>query len=1423
MPRSTPYRARLLWTAFAVISAAVIAWMISRAGEPPTAPAAAPAPSPITKTVAQQLKKPGASLSSPKAAAKKVAVSAPKVNKPPKAKYKPREVVVLFKADATKAARKALRAQVGAVKHESLGGDAERLTLAKGVSTKDAAAKLAQSDAVAGAERNAVVRAAVAPNDTLYSQQWALNSPFKTDIEAESGWTSTDNWQTPVTVAVIDDGVDFSHPDLANQAYINNGEYGSGKQSNGVDDDGNGYVDDWRGWDVFDNDNNVGYTAQYIDGHGTHVAGIIAAQRNNGIGIAGVSSQARIMAVKILDDYGFGDVATIYKGIKYAIDNGAKVVNGSIGFTGSSNLLDQLVGSAHNVAFVFAAGNSGVSLDSTTVYPCEIPSNNVTCVGSTDESGARSDFSNYSATEVDIAAPGGDILSTVPTAANASGYARYSGTSMASPAVAGVAAVMRSKFPELNAYEVRTRLRNGSLPLFSAGTTASGRLSLYSGVSGSGPYVPTTTGSASVASGRVTYTAPAGTANRVIVAGSGSTFTVEDTALTNITPGTGCTTVAANKVSCTGVTAVTVDAGDLGDFIDARVAVPVTVNGGTGPADVKTGSGNDTITTDAALDVINAGSGNDTITTGDGADQIQPGPGDDNVTSGPGVDNINHLGPVSGVYDGDDGNDTINAGDGNDVVYDYDGNNTIYMGTGDDYLVSSIGTNQIYGEDGNDSLDVSGSGTVNAGNGDDWVWVSPGGTGTTFTGGAGTDMISYAEYDDDVQVAIGFSTNGADGENHTINSDIENIMGGRGNDYLYGNAGNNVIIPGIGNDVVTANSGNDTIDMWLDTWGPAGNELGDDDISGGDGIDTVDYQSLQADPYAGRPSDYPVTVTLDGVANDGTPGLETDNIRTNVENVTGTNGDDVITGSSVANTLVGGGGDDVLQGLGGTDVFVGDRTDASCTDNCVPGTKDTVSYASSASAVTASLDGAANDGASGENENIPSSIEKLIGSPQADTLTAGTYSATLVGGLGADTLRGGSANDVLIANDGVVDAVLECKGGSADYVLRDSNETAYADCETSVTSDTPNTIVSSAQVTGSTVNQYQTWTFTSDKPGGKFECASSSTSPATNYYPCTSPWLTGVQSNGATQYYSIRAVSSTGVVDATPANYALTYDTAAPTPTISTGPQNGDVVTTSTVQFAFSATGEPVTYECRLDEGTWAACTSPYTSPSLANGEHDFQVRSKDAVGNRSAALWRQFTKGSQILTVPAGVTPASTVNLTTDGTLGASLDWIHLKSNGTSTIDRKNVSTQRILGLTGAGTSGNWSTVSSGTTTWNWTDAAGGTASGSSDIGTSRYLLDGRGFKFSVPAVATETRKLRIWVGVRGATTVGTLKVNFGSQTPTTQTVAGTSTTTIVNKEFTIDYRPLKGSDLLNVEFSQTAGGNATGSAVVLYGAALY
>ncbi len=327
----------------------------------------------------------------------------------------PNQVIVRFAAGTSSAGRRAaVRAEGAAIAEPLSLPRTELVELADGTSVEDAIAAFEENPDVTYAEPNYVSQLSAIPNDTNFAQLWGLNQVSDKDIDAPEAWDLTTG-NSSIIVAVIDSGVAYDHPDLAANIWTNDDPAGGGDQ------DGNGFVDDTNGWDFVANDN----APLDANEHGTHVAGTIGARGNNALGVTGVNWQASIMPLRAGNASGSLTDAAIIDAIVYACANGARVVNGSFGGGGFSqatlNAIDSVA--CANTLFVFAAGNGGSdgigdNNDTTPEYPCNYNTTRIVCVAATDQNDARAFFSNFGATNVDLAAPGVGIFSSMPTFVN---------------------------------------------------------------------------------------------------------------------------------------------------------------------------------------------------------------------------------------------------------------------------------------------------------------------------------------------------------------------------------------------------------------------------------------------------------------------------------------------------------------------------------------------------------------------------------------------------------------------------------------------------------------------------------------------------------------------------------------------------------------------------------------------------------------------------------------------------------------------------------------------------------------------------------------------------------------------------------------------------------------------------------------------
>lgn len=306
--------------------------------------------------------------------------------------------------------------------------------------------RLLSNDDVRYVESDYLVTASKLPNDPFFVTQYGLGNITDHDIDAPEAWETKTKCSK---VAVLDTGVDIDHPDLVTNLWKNSKE----TPDNGKDDDDNGYVDDYYGGDMRDG---RGSGVDY-NGHGTHVAGIVGAVGNNGLGVSGVCWSGYVMSVRFMNASGSGSTSDAVEGIEYAVKRGAKVINASFGTTSKSSALQDAVDYAQEkgVLIVVAAGNDGKNIDKSPVYPASLTDGNILTVAASTSSDELASFSNYGEKSVDVAAPGQEIFSTYM----GDTYKSLSGTSMAAPYVAGMAGLLRAKNSAATYSDLKTAIR----------------------------------------------------------------------------------------------------------------------------------------------------------------------------------------------------------------------------------------------------------------------------------------------------------------------------------------------------------------------------------------------------------------------------------------------------------------------------------------------------------------------------------------------------------------------------------------------------------------------------------------------------------------------------------------------------------------------------------------------------------------------------------------------------------------------------------------------------------------------------------------------------------------------------------------------------------------------------------------------------
>jgi len=366
----------------------------------------------------------------------------------------PAGVLVKFPDDVGDGYKQAVRAMVGDGSHSTAESELGVELLVVRVPPHVALERLAPW--VEYVERDRIVRLSQVPNDPHYGQLWGLKNTGQVvagdpgvagiDMRAEEAWSVTTG-DAQFAIAVIDTGVAWRHPDLAANIWTNSAEVAG----NGMDDDANGYIDDVRGWDFYGRDADP----DDENGHGTHVAGTIGAIGNNNLGVVGVNWACQLVPLRFIGPQG-GYVSDAVSAVDYCRRKGIKVSNNSWGGGGYSQALYDAIANARAAGHVFvaAAGNSGVNADVTRAYPASYDLDNIISVAAANNDGLRAGFSNYGVRSVDLAAPGVAIYSTHLN----DGYTHLQGTSMASPQVAGAAALVWARNPAWSYAQVRGRL-----------------------------------------------------------------------------------------------------------------------------------------------------------------------------------------------------------------------------------------------------------------------------------------------------------------------------------------------------------------------------------------------------------------------------------------------------------------------------------------------------------------------------------------------------------------------------------------------------------------------------------------------------------------------------------------------------------------------------------------------------------------------------------------------------------------------------------------------------------------------------------------------------------------------------------------------------------------------------------------------------
>ena len=445
---------------------------------------------PLTLLCAAALALTGSALTAPAQAAPAPAASSTA------AAAAPDELVIGYVAGATATERSRARARASAAFAERVVAAAadrrevELVRLPQGKNRDQAVAELQSDPAVAYAEPNWTMTHEATATDPIYlgtatQDLWGMRGESSTAAssagsQADKAWAAGHTGSAAVYVGIIDEGIQFTHPDLSGQVWTNPFD-----SVDGIDNDGNGYVDDIHGWDFANGDNTIydGGTRGLLDDHGTHVSGTIGAKANNKVGVVGMNWNVTLISGKFLGRNG-GSLVDAVKAVDYfttlKTKHGLNLVatNNSWGGGGfSQTLLDAITrANTANILFVAAAGNSGTDNDVTASYPSGYDAPNVIAVAAIDRNGGLASFSQYGATTVDLGAPGVGVWSTTAPGT----YESYNGTSMATPHVTGAAALYAATHPGATAAQIKAAILAAAVPTASltGKTVTGGRLNV---------------------------------------------------------------------------------------------------------------------------------------------------------------------------------------------------------------------------------------------------------------------------------------------------------------------------------------------------------------------------------------------------------------------------------------------------------------------------------------------------------------------------------------------------------------------------------------------------------------------------------------------------------------------------------------------------------------------------------------------------------------------------------------------------------------------------------------------------------------------------------------------------------------------------------------------------------------------------------